>query len=190
MFSGVPTTVTRSPYCRCRLSVASSLMSPLITRLTFTPYVWRMCSMPSVLPLSLVRVITITRLSTVLSMAFQSIFSRFQSFSTRSPNRIVMADTSSRLVTTSTLSSICSCVVASGTITLPHRHMRDMMKWRWVICDTWAMVMPDMAGLITTNCPTKVLSSSSPVRGSRSAGRTRNLRMSIMANITPTTPNG
>ena len=37
MSSGVPTTVRRSPYWRWSESVARSLMSPRIMRLTFTP---------------------------------------------------------------------------------------------------------------------------------------------------------
>ena len=190
MSSGVPTTVTRSPYCRWSVSVASSLMSPRITLDTFTPYVSRMCSEPSVLPFRRLRVITITRLSTDESIAFQSILSRFQSFFTCSPKRMFMAATSSRLVTTSTLSPCCITVCAIGTITFPLRQMREMMKWRWVDCDICAIVLSEMAGLTQMNCPTYVLSSSELWQRSRSSLRTRNLRSSIMAKMTPTTPSG
>ena len=58
------------------------------------------------------RVTTMMRLSTLASMAFQSTFSRFQSLSTFLPKRIDMAETSSLLVTTSTLSLVCSTVSA------------------------------------------------------------------------------
>ena len=123
-------------------------------------------------------------------MAFQSIFSRFQSFSTCSPKRMFMAATSSRLVTTSTLSPCCITVCANGTITLPSRQMREMMKWRWVDCDICAIVLPEMAGFTQINCPTYVLSSALLLHCCRSSLRTNNLRSNIMAKMTPTTPNG
>ena len=81
-------------------------------------------------------------------------------------------------------------VCAIGTITLPFRQMRVMMKWRCDVCAISAMVSPTMAGFTTTNCPIYVLSSSLWLCGMRSSGFTRVLRSNIMAKMTPTTPSG
>ena len=80
---------------------------------------------------------------------------------------MLIASDSSILVTTSTLSPCCIVVSASGTITFPSRHMRDMMKWRWVICDISKMVFPSSAGFTTMYCAMYVLSSLFSSRGSR-----------------------
>ena len=123
-----PTTVTRSPYCRRRSFVPRSLVSPRVTRLTFTPYVLRSCRLPSFLPLSIGRVITTTFDSTVLSMWFQSILSLFQSLSTFLPRSSSIPPTSSSVVTTRTLSPSFSLVVEMGTITCSLRHIRETIK--------------------------------------------------------------
>ena len=101
-----------------------------------------------------------------------------------------MAPDSSILVTTSTLSFSCIFVSASGTITFPSRQMREMMKWRWVICDISEMVLLFSAGFTTMYCAMYVLSSVFLLRGSRSEGFTKKRRMNIIARITPTTPSG
>ena len=106
---------------------------------------------PSRLPLRWVLVITMTRLSTVLSMAFQSMLSRFQLRVSRLPKSISKVGSSSGVVMTSRLSFLCSTVLAMGTITWLLRQMREMTKCRWVICATSMMVLPWTAGLTTVN---------------------------------------
>ena len=157
---GSPTTVMRSPYCSLKSCVASSLMSPRITRLTFTPYDLRNCRCPSRLPFSSGRVITITRLLTLASMAFQSTCPLFQSLSTCCPKRMTMAPTSSLWQTVNTLSPSSRTVSERGTITCLFRHRREMMNLRFVMREISPIVLPERAGLVTTNCPTYVLSSS------------------------------
>jgi len=132
--SRLPTMVTRSPYCRRRLLLAKSLMSPRITRLTFTPHTCRRCRLPRRLPLRPRRVTTHTRLSTLASMAFQSIFSRFQSFFSCLPKSSMRASSSSMVVTTSSESLARMTVSGSGTMTSSPRQMRETIKWRCVIC--------------------------------------------------------
>ena len=85
-------------------------------------------------------------------MAFQSIFSRFQSFCTFSPNKISMASASWGVVTTNRLSLMWICVSASGTITPSPRQMREMINFMCVICAISAMVFPARAGLMATYC--------------------------------------
>ena len=188
--SCLPTTVTRSPYCKRKSSVARSFMSPRVMRLTLTLYVFRNCSCPKTFPLSAVRVTTRVRLSTSASIAFQSILSLFQSVSTFFPNKSSIARSSSRVVTTITLSFTFKTVSAFGTITSLSRQRREIMNLRWVICTTLSIVFPSMAGFMISNSAMYVLLSSVSGFDSRSAGRTKNLRKNIMAKITPTTPSG
>ncbi len=150
---GAPTTTTRSPYCKRRSSVANSFISPRITRLTLTPYTERNCRSIRCFPLSTLRVTTIVRLATLLSIWFQSILSAFQLAEHSLPKSISIALRSFLLVTTNTRSFLCSSVLAQGTITSFSRHTREMIKRSWALWAKSLIFLPSRAGLTTSYSP-------------------------------------
>lgn len=83
-----------------------------------------------------------------LSMAFQSIFSLFQSFCSCSPKISRRASASTGVVMTRMTSSFWSVLSEVGIETLPSRHTREMTKWWWLcVAISWTL-RPKTAGLV------------------------------------------
>ena len=126
MAAASPTTVRRSPNCSTSPGVASSCTPLRNTRLILMPYVLRRRSDPSFFPLISGRVTIMCLEISLLSMAFQSMSSLFQSRFSCSPNRMLSVGASFSVVITRIRSFSFSIFSEVGMLTVPSRQSREM----------------------------------------------------------------
>ena len=147
-----PTTVRRSPSCRCSSGEARISIPARSMRVMLMPYSLRRRRAPSLMPLILPLVMIRRLVMSWASMASQSISGRFQSRdSERRPKKASSTPRSSSWINRSRWSPSCSRVCEVGTMSLSPRQTREMMKCFSCRRTTSRMLLPKSPGFVSSS---------------------------------------